>query len=70
MKYQALRPHFFSGWVEVVGWVGGVVVCWGWVVVVRWMGLWVGGVVVCWGWVSWSVVGVGGGRVVGWWCGN
>ena len=45
MKYQALRPQFFSvggwgwGWVGVgwVGWVGWMVVGWGW-----WDGWWGG----------------------------
>ena len=44
MKYQALRPQFFSvgGW---GGWWGGVVVGgWGWLVVVRWVVMvWVDG---------------------------
>ena len=44
MKYQALRPQFFSmgglGWWGVGGWVGGRVV-------VRW-----GGWVLWWGWLK------------------
>ena len=51
MKYQALRPQFFSvGRWGVVEWV-----------VVGWVGV---GVVGGWGWVGWVVVGLGG-RVFG-----
>ena len=56
MKYQALRPKFFSvgGWV-VVGWVGmGRVVVVGWVVGV------VGWVVMVWGGWWWGCGGVVG----------
>ena len=52
MKYQALRPHFFS----VDGWLEGT--CGGWWVGWWWWGGWLMvGVVV---WVGDGVVGVGG----------
>ena len=65
MKYQALRPHFFSmvGWVVVWGWWGGVLgVGWvGWVMVWGWWGGWWCGGWWCGsggGWVGFGVHGV------------
>ena len=55
MKYQALRPHFFS----VGGWEHG----WWWA---GWCGGWVCGGGVGSGWVGDGVLGVGGCRVVRW----
>ena len=76
MKYQALRPNFFSmgGWLEPLMVGGGSVVAGGWVVVGWWWGGWwrgclvglVGSVVRVWGF---GVDGKSGsGWVEWWWC--
>ena len=65
MKYQALRPHFFSvgGWLEGSwgGWVGG----WWWYGGWWWVGLMGVGVAVWWRWWGGCLVGVVG-KMLGW----